>query len=498
MNGQFSFAIWDVRKKELFLARDRLGIRPLFYSQSDAGFVFASEIKCLFESGLVTPELDVESLHRVFTFWTVPTPGTVFKGIRELSPGHFMKIGPSGTTVRPYWQLAWPIISNGEHRVSEKSLLEEMEALLMDSIRLRLRADVQVAAYLSGGLDSSATTWFIQKTEPGVLNTFSIGFEDKEFDETSYQNEMSAWLGTNHKAVTSRREDVAANFGEVIWHTEVPLLRTGAVPMFQLSGLVRREGIKVVITGEGADEFLGGYNIFKEALIREFWSRQPNSTIRPLLLQKLYPYLAQFQGRSAKMLKFFYGHGLTDVDNPGYSHMIRWNNSKHVKEHLAPDLRQALTEDPVDQFLKTLPSGFSDWDLLSRAQWLESTLFLSGYLLSSQGDRVSMAHSVEGRYPFLDYRLVEFSTRIPADMRIRGLNEKYLLKKLMSERLPERILKRSKQAYRAPVSSSLLSDKAPAFLREQLSGDALRKYGLFNPATVEKLLAKMAGPAQVT
>ena len=498
LNGQFAFAIWDTRKKELFLGRDRVGIRPLFYYREGNAFVFGSEIKCLMESGFVKAEPDPESLNRVFTFWTIPSPGTMFKGVKELPPGHYMVVREHETVIKPYWELGFQGDPGVSGSASLSDSMEEFEALIADSVRLRLRADVPVAAYLSGGIDSSATTWFIKQIEPGVLNTFSLGFESKEFDETAFQQSVAEQLETTHRSITCKDSDVADNFAQVLWHTETPILRTGAVPMFLLSGLVNDNGIKVVITGEGADEFLGGYNIFKEAIIREFWSREPSSKIRPLLLQKLYPYLAQFQGRNSAMLKMFYGYGLNDTDSPVYSHLVRWNNSKHIKEHIRKDFLNGYSADPVESFISTLPEDFGKLDLLSRAQWLESTLFMSGYLLSSQGDRMGMAHSVEGRYPFLDHRVIEFCSRLPWNHKIRGLNEKYLMKKLMDGRLPDQVVHRPKQAYRAPVASSLTSPKAPEYLREAISPGMINKFGIFNPASVEKLLGKMQAGKTVT
>jgi asparagine synthase (glutamine-hydrolysing) len=261
---------------------------------------------------------------------------------------------------------------------------------------------------------------------------------------------------------------------------------------------VHSHGIKVVVTGEGADEFLGGYNIFKEALIREFWSRQPESKIRPLLLQKLYPYLAQFQGKSGQMHRLFFGHRLTETGSPVYSHMVRWNNSGHIRSHFTALVNQQCESDPVEALTGTLPEGMAGWDLLTRAQWLEAKLFLPGYLLSSQGDRVSMAHSVEGRYPFLDHRVVEFCTGLAHQDKIRGLNEKYILKQMMKPHLPEEVIVRPKQAYRAPVAGSLLSERAPEYLREMLSPPRIRQTGLFREDTVAKLLAKMGSGSLIT
>ncbi len=497
-NGQFAFAIWDSRRQELFIARDRVGIRPLYYYNSGGTFVFASEIKCIMESGIVKPELDPDTLNQVFTFWTIPSPGTLFKGIYELPPGQYMVVGKGSSEIRSYWDLQFSAHADSHEANSLQDSIEEFESLITDSVRLRLRSDVQVAAYLSGGIDSSATTSFIKNVEPGVLNTFSIGFDQEEFDETPYQQSVSSWLDTSHSSIVCKSQDIASNFAKVLWHTEIPILRTGAVPMFLLSKLVHDHGIKVVITGEGADEFLGGYNIFKEALIREFWSRQPDSRIRPLLLQKLYPYLAQFQGRNSNLLKFFFKYRLRDTDSPVYSHLIRWNNSKHIREHFSDGLLETPRIDPIDAFLDTLPSDFNNLDLLSRAQWLESKLFLSGYLLSSQGDRMSMAHSVEGRYPFLDHRVIEFCTKLPENHKIKGLNEKYLLKQMMKGRLPDQVVNRPKQAYRAPVATSLTSSNAPEYIRDIMSPGQIKRHGIFKTETVEKLLGKMGDGKTVT
>ncbi len=497
LNGQFAFAIWDAQKKELFLARDRMGIRPLYFYSTRNGIVFGSEIKCIFESGLVAPELDSERLNQAFTFWSVPSPGSLFKGVNEIPPGHYMILGKGEPIIKAYWDLKFSTPEQTMH-TSFSEASEEFEGLLSDSVKLRLRSDVQVAAYLSGGLDSSATTHYIKKAEPGVLNTFSIGFEDSEFDETPFQESVSKSLGTSHYSISCKNGDIAMNFAKVLWHTETPIFRTGAVPMFMLSNFVHEHGIKVVITGEGADEFLGGYNIFKEALVREFWSRQPDSKIRPLLLQKLYPYLAQFQGRNRNMLKFFYGHGLTDTDSPIYSHLIRWNNTKHIREHFSDGFSNSLESDPIGDLLEGLPSGFNELDLLSRAQWIESKLFLSGYLLSSQGDRMSMAHSLEGRYPFLDHRVIEFCTKLQSNHKIKGLNEKYLLKQMMKGKLPDPVVNRPKQAYRAPVATSLISPEAPEYLREVMSAESLNKNGIFDVQSVEKLIGNMGARKTIT
>ena len=494
LNGQFVFAIWNNEKKELFMARDRVGIRPLFYTETQNNtLVFGSEIKTILEHPDVKAEIDPVSMSQVFTFWSTLTPRTIFKGIYELAPGHYMKISQGKKVIRPFWSLKFPVLKEDYFQGTINDAASELEKILSDAVRIRLRADVQVAAYLSGGLDSSATTALIKKIEPETLQTFSIGFEDSEFDETPYQQEVSKYLGTRHTAFTCSRQDIGNYFPQVIWHSEIPILRTAPVPMFCLSKKVRENNIKVVITGEGADEMLAGYDIFKEGIIREFWSREPNSKYRPLLLQKLYPYLAQFQGKNKSMLKFFFGYELQDTSNPFYSHLLRWKNTSGVQNFFSDDLKTAINgADNFEEVRKMLPENFDQYNRLNKSQWLESSIFMSSYLLSSQGDRVGMANSVEGRYPFLDYRVMEFAAKLPSDYKMHGLNEKYILKRMMNNRLPDSVLKRPKQAYRAPMAGSFFSSPAREYVLELLSEKDINGTGLFAPNSVKRLLEKLS------
>ncbi len=499
LNGQFVFAIWNNEKEELFIARDRVGIRPLFYTWTKDTFVFGSEIKTLIEHPDVKAGIDPVSMSQVFTFWTTITPKTVFKNIFELPPGNFMKISGNRTHIQSYWSLKYPVNNEGRFRGTMEDAVIELENLLTDAVRIRLRADVQVAAYLSGGLDSSATTALIKKVAPETLQTFSIGFEDSEFDETPYQQEVSKYLDTRHTAFTCTREDIGHYFPQVVWHAEIPILRTAPVPMFCLSKKVRENNIKVVITGEGADETLAGYGIFKEGIIREFWSRQPESKYRPLLFKKLYPYLAQFQGRNVNMLKMFFGYQLQDTNSPFYSHVLRWRNTSNIQNLFSDSLKESLKEsDQYKAVKEILPADFLQYDRLSKSQWLENVIFMSGYILSSQGDRMAMANSVEGRYPFLDYRVIEFAATLPPDYKLHGLNEKYILKRMMNKRLPENVLKRPKQAYRAPVSGSLLSPSARNYISELLSEQDLKQTGMFDIQGVKKLMDKVSSGKLVT
>jgi asparagine synthase (glutamine-hydrolysing) len=499
LNGQFVFAIWNNEKRELFMARDRVGIRPLFYTMIKGALVFGSEIKSILEHPDVQAEVDPVALSQVFTFWSALSPKTIFKGVFELPPGHYLKTSGSETVIEKFWSLTFPVSTEKFFKGTLDDAAAELEALLTDAVRIRLRADVQVAAYLSGGLDSSATTALIKKVAPETLQTFSIGFQDAEFDETAYQQEVSKYLGTRHTAFTCTHQDIGNSFPDVVWHSEIPILRTAPVPMYWLSKKVRENNIKVVITGEGSDEMLAGYDIFKEGIIREFWSREPDSKYRPLLLQKLYPYLAQFQGKNKNMLKFFYGYQLQDTNSPFYSHMLRWRNTSSIQNFFSDYIKSEINGyDQYDEVRKMLPDGFDRYGRLGQAQWLESVIFMSGYLLSSQGDRVSMANSVEGRYPFLDYRVIEFASSLPPDFKLHGLNEKFILKRMMNNRLPESVLKRPKQAYRAPIARSFFSSPAREYVMDLLSEPGIKETGLFSSPGVQKLLKKISSGDMVT
>ena len=491
LNGQFAFCIWDKKKQELFLARDRVGIRPLFYWAQNGAFAFCSEIKGLFTLDMINRAIRPESLAQIFTFWTTLSPGTPFERVYELPPGHYMHVTNAGIRIEKYWSLDFPAdrISNPGN-LSNAS--EEFTDLLRDAVKIRMRADVQVGAYLSGGLDSSLTTALIHEIDPGILNTYSIGFKNKAFDETAYQLEAARYFGTNHTAFECTSAEIAEQFANTIWHTEYPILRTAPTPMFLLSKKVRESNIKVVITGEGADEFMAGYNIFKESKIRRFWAREPNSKLRPKLLGKLYPYLPMMKNSSGIALKMFFGYKLQETDNPLYSHLLRWHNTSRIKTYFSEDLSARLEGyNPVESVYPKLPNDFMSWSDLAKSQYLEATIFMSGYLLSSQGDRMAMGNSVEGRYPFLDYRVIEFCENLPDNFKLNGLNEKFLLKKMSAGKIPDSISKRSKQAYRAPVSESFFNTAAPAYIAEILSDNSLKSFGLFNHERVKSLIAKI-------
>ena len=501
LNGQFAIAIWDTRKEELFLARDRLGIRPLFYTLLPQGLVFGSEIKALLLDPRVEARLDHHALAQAFTFWAPLAPRTIFQDILILPPGHYMQIRAGSHTISRYWGLTFPEARN-EAQISEPEAAEQLRDLLSDATRLRLRADVQIGSYLSGGIDSTYIAALIRQHTPEALCTFSIAFEEPAFDERSYQEIATAFLATDHRRAECANDAIRQVFPEVIWHAEAPLLRTSPAPMYLLSQLVHENNIKVVLTGEGADEFLGGYNIFKEDKVRRFWARQPESVWRPLLLQRLYPYVADLS-HGGNYLAAFFRQGLTEVDRPGYSHRIRWRNTARLQRLFSGGLRESLEGyDPAEEFLASLNSTLSGWGTLAQAQYIEVATFMSPYLLSSQGDRMMAANSVEGRFPFLDHRVVEFCSRLPPRFKMRGLQEKHILRKSAQGLLPPQVWQRRKQPYRAPIHSAFFAqpggDGTPPYVESLLSPEEIETSGIFDPKAVTRLTRKCQTGARVS
>ena len=510
-NGQFAFALWDQRARRLWLVRDRVGILPLHWARaggaSGGQIVFASEAKALFAGGQVAPAIDPDGLAQVFTRWSPTAPTTAFAGVHSVRPGSALRIEAADMSVteQRWWQPDMTV----DPRLavlSPDAAADELGDRLADSVRLRLRADVPVGAYLSGGLDSSVIASLVRQVDASPLETFAVRFRDPAFDETAEQRRMAALLGTEHHEIVCGPDEIAGALEQVVWHGEAPLLRTAPVPLFLLSGLVRDAGMKVVLTGEGADELLAGYSIFKEDRVRRFWARRPESSLRPSLFARLHPEVQAGGARSTDMWARFFGRDLTDTDLPFYAHLVRWHNTAWTRRMLHPDLRAGATgatgatgsvasgvapaidglgDDPT--LLGEMPPGWRRWDPLARAQWVEIATFLSSYLLSSQGDRVAMAHGVEVRYPFLDPDVVDFCSGLPPGHKLVGLHDKAALRRLASRSLPPEIWRRPKQPYRAPMTTALFGPGEPDYVGDLLSDASIDGFGLLDPRAARLL-----------
>ena len=489
LNGQWAFAIWDGIAEKLFASRDRVGVRPFFYARTTDSFIFASEVKAIFECHDVSRELDLKGIDQIFTFWVTLPPRTAFKAISQLPPGHSLVLHHSEFRIFPYWHFSYDPIQDYSDEC-ESRLAQELLELITDATRIRLRSDVPVGAYLSGGLDSTLITAVTKRLVGDNLRTFSVSFEDAEFDESSYQREACAYLQTQHSTVECKYNDISEVFPRVVWHAEQPIIRTAPAPLYLLAQLVRQSNFKVVLTGEGADEMFGGYDIFKEMKIRRFWGRRPTSNWRPLLLRRLYPYMPGIQRQPAAYLKNFFHITSEDLPSSIFSHLPRWELTSKLKLFFSDEVKSELNpSEALTEMQQSLPVKFSGWNSFNKAEYLEATYLLPGYILSSQGDRMAMAHSVEGRYPFLDHRVIEFAAKLPVTLKMKVLNQKYLLKRAAEGLIPRSIQTRYKQPYRAPDGKAFFKSNAD-YVHDLLSSASLKRDGVFKPSAVEALVSK--------
>ena len=444
----------------------------------------------------VLPErarLNPDGLVQTFTFWAPLEPDSLFEGVYSLPAGHLLSIEADGReTLHRYWDWSFPAATAPPAFTDIDSAAAELRALLTDAVALQLRADVPVGAYLSGGLDSSTLVALMQQLSGQPARTFSLTFAESEFDESAEQQTMVRHLGSDHSSLVCSRHDIGLAFPRLITHTETPVLRTAPVPLMLLAAQVRQQGFKVVMSGEGADEVFAGYDLFKEAKVRRFWARQPDSRWRPLLLGRLYGYLANSPVANAAFAQSFFGQGMEHLDRPVFAHVPRWRNSQRALGFLSPELRASTADfDPLALFEARLPADIGNWTPLAQDQYVEAKSLLATYLLSAQGDRVAASHSIEARMPFLDHRLIEFANRLPPQWKIRGLTEKYLLRRAVADLLPASIAQRVKQPYRAPDSASFFANGEPLdYVAELMGGERIRSAGYFDAKPVGRLLDK--------
>ncbi len=491
-NGQWAMALWNRAEERLVLSRDPVGICPLYVHEGHGSVTFASEVKALLADPDVPRGIDPHGIDQTCTYWGALAPTTPFAGISELPPGTWREYRRGSRSDGVHWAAAFPP-SVPSWAGSLEAATEELRHRLTAASELRITsADVPVGAYLSGGLDSSLIAMLGHRASRGRLQTFSLRFADAEFDEGGFQHRLASMLDSAHHEVVVDRQDIAEVFPEVVRHTERPVLRTAAAPMFLLSREVRRAGIKAVLTGEGADEMLAGYDLFREARIRAFWARRPGSTVRPLLFDRIYPYLAGLSGRAKGMAQSFWKVGLDLAGQPGFSHDPRWRSTRAALSRCyAPGFAEHLATSPAPGPLGRLPADFSSWEPLAQAQFLEITTLLSPYLLSSQGDRQLLGNGVEGRFPFLDPDVMALCHTLPPSFKLRGLDEKHILKRVGRGLVPDEILTRTKQPYRSPDAVCFVGPAAPSYVAEMLSVDAVAAAGVFEPAAVGALHVKM-------
>ena len=485
LNGQYAFAILDLYEKTLFIARDQVGIIPLYYTTIGETLFFASSIKSLLANSLISNEVNLQALEQIASFWTTIGDNTFLKDIKSLPSGYYLISNNQGISKKRYWDMEF---EETDLSYSEEKWCEKINIALSDAVDIRLRADVPVNVYLSGGLDSSILTYQAKSLYPEKFTTYSVNFDEGEYDECKYQRILSDALSVSNKAQRTNSDDISSVFKDVIFHAEQPIYRTAPAPLFHLSKMVRDDGFKVVLTGEGADELAWGYDIFKEAKIRSALIGNKDSSRWASELVRLYPYLKQFNKRYSLLMADFYMSMQSDIKDPLFSHRIRIENGKRLRRFYTDFLKIELDSNPsAEEILQnTLPDDFDSLSLCQKTQYIEMKTLLSGYLLSSQGDRMLMSHSIEGRFPFLDKNVIELFSKIPEDLKLKKMDEKYILKKAFSKVLPNEITSRTKYPYRAPEAQPLMN----SVIREEfLNQDSLIENGLFD-AEVTAMLAE--------
>ncbi|HLK10076.1 MAG TPA: asparagine synthase (glutamine-hydrolyzing) [Candidatus Binatia bacterium] len=487
LEGMFAFALWDGRARRLVLGRDRVGIKPLYVAEGEGRLLFGSEAKCLLAGGL-DARIDPQALHDYLTLGYVPGPASIFAGVRQLAPGHVLVAEPwrAGSPVRvePYWGLRGHVAPPPPGR-TEADWQAALSATLKAAVASHLMSDVPLGVFLSGGLDSGTIVALMAELGVRPIRTFTIGFEEKTFDETRIAREVAARYGTDHHELIVR-PDAAALLPKLVRHFDEPFADSSAIPVYYLSQLAR-EHVTVVLSGEGGDEMLGGYETYRARRIARLYARLPEvvgGRLIPALVRRL-PVSHARVSFDYKAKRFVGGAYLSAAAGHLWWKTVLDEDGKAALYGGGQATERAAT---VRLFEAAFAEG--DGDELDRLQFVDGTLYLPSDILVKV-DRMSMAHSLEARVPFLDRAVVEFSRRLPSRLRLRGLTTKYLLRRAMAGRLPEAVTAGRKRGFNVPMPAWLAGDLRD-FTRDLLAPSRLRRQGLLDPRAVERLLTEHA------
>lgn len=465
LNGQFAFVIYDRNKKLLFLARDHFGINPLYYTMADGVFIFGSEIKAILEHPLVEREVDLTGLDQILSFPGLVSPRTMFKNIKSLKSGHYITLADGNLKVSEYWDLDYPLKGETGDNRPESFYVDELKELFTQSVAYRLQADVPVGFYLSGGLDSSLIGAMINKISPSVQrHSFSIGFTEREMSEAKYQQMMAQHIDSIHHEIIFGWTEISQRMADMIYHCECPVKESYNTCSMALSEAARRNGVPVILTGEGADELFAGYVGYRwdQSGMRDAKKYDLDTVYEDEIREKLW--------------------GDKDLFYETDQHAFR-----EVKTALYSEDAGDLYDDfDCLNFELVNKEKLKGRDFIHQRSYLDFKLRLSDHLISDHGDRMALANSIEARYPFLDIGLINFSRQIPPHLKLNQFTEKYILKKVAEDLLPQGIVKREKFGFHAPGSPYLLQQKLD-WVFDVLSYDRIKRQGYFNPDTVESL-----------
>ncbi len=475
--GQFAVSLWDRANRTLLLGRDRVGICPLHYAERDGWLLWSSEVKGLFASGLVEPRPDPMGIDHLFSFFCAGATRTFFEGITSIPPGRYLKIRNGTIALKQYWDLDFPDAGDERRVPNPAPLVEEFEALLQQAVKRRLRGDVPVVSYISGGLDSTVVLGLCSREKGQAVPSFTIGLDRAGTDERSAAAESAGLLGSPLTTITMNQADIVAAFPQLIVAADGPVLDTSCACLMRLAGAVHDQGYKVVLTGEGADEALAGYVWYKTQKVSN-WTVDRLPFLPHFVRNTL---LRSVGGSTIRQPPFLGING----DRPAQQHVYE------LFAQTRPTLYSAAMWDRLGQHNAyddlDLPNNrWKKWHPLNRSLYVGYKVMLAGLLLASKGDRIAMHSSVETRYPFLDEDVVTFCAGLAPEYKLKGFTEKWLLRQVAARTLPRQIAGRAKTMFRASLAETFLGRHRPAWVDQLLSPESLNRTGYFDAAGVAR------------
>ncbi len=480
LTGMFAIALWDKDKKKLVLARDRLGIKPLYYRVDSDRVLFGSEIKAILQDD-VEREIDLQALHDYLSFNYIPGPRTIFRHISKLPPGHRMTCSDGSVAITPYWEIPYPALSGEEPKRSEESYCAELQDLLQDVVKQHLISDVPLGVFLSGGVDSSALVALMSEVSSQPVKTFSIGFEEQSYNELDYARMVAQKFNTDHHELVVK-PNVTDLLPELVRYFDEPFADSSAIPMYYVAKLAR-EHVTVALSGEGADEIFAGYETYAAYKLAKIYQRLPPvlaSTLIPALIRQL-PVSRQKVSFDYKAKRFVQGALRSPAEGHYWWKVIF---SEEAKRALYTSGIDGL-EDPQTLYQHTYEQCAAN-DVLTKLQHIDAKIYLPDDILV-KADRMSMATSLEARVPFLDHRVVEFAASLPVQLKMRGFKKKYILKRTMADHLPPAILKSKKRGFNVPIPVWLCGELRD-LVHDVLHPRRLRDTGFFNPTVVSQCI----------
>lgn len=451
LRGMFAFAIYDMSQKKLLIARDRIGIKPLYYYHKNGQFIFASEIKAILQAETVERRVNLQAMYDYLGFEFVPAPQTMFEDVFKLPAGHYLEVSKGSFVLRRYWDLK---MGSGQTIYSFEEAVEMQETLLDDAVRSHLMSDVPLGVFLSGGLDSSAIVALMRRHITGPLKTFTIGYQDRTFSELDYAAIVAEHCATDHQVLML--DDIRPEYVEkTLYHLDEPMTDLSTVPLYLLCKQAR-EHVTVCLSGEGADESYAGYDRFKAARIASYFNLIPAFLREKVIgrLVDLLPDQAQKKGAINMLKRFVEGANL-----PSEGEHLRWQyftSTELAGKLFNQSFFQAITAEPF-RLVREYSEQCGEADVVNRQIYLDMRYMMTDSVLMKV-DKMSMASSLEVRVPLLDHRLVEFLAGLPGNWKLRGLTTKHIFRSALKNILPDKIVHRGKQGYSLPVKHLLRGD----------------------------------------